>query len=553
MIMKPLLAIALAGASLAAQAQTIPNSGRILQQVAPPENVAPRATPDLAVERADQPPAADTPPFFVHRILVEGNTAFDSATLHALVAAGEGNTLTLAQLDALAARITDYYHDHDYPLARAIVPAQVLDAGTVRIAVVEARYDQIRLDNRSRVNDRLLRATLAPLQSGQPVAQYALDRSLLLLADIPGVIPHATLSPGNAVGTSTLSVQTDPADPGPVLAGTITVDNAGNAYTGRARVGVWLDIRNPLRHGDLITVGAISSGRGLAYARLAYQAIVNGRGTQLGAAYSILNYDLGGKLDALEAHGTAAVASAWASHPLIRSRHGNLDVRVQFEHKLLRDRIDVVALRGDRHTASGTIGLDGDFRDASGINSASVSITHGRLGFDDAAAAATDAATARAAGTYTRVNAQFERMQALTARMHLSLGVQAQWSNDNLDSSEQFLLGGPQGARAYDVGVLAGVSGYAATMALRHEIPLSRHSRTEVSLFVDTGSLRINAHPWVAGANHARVHSAGLSLDWAGRHRWMARAQLAIPLGSTPVLVGERHRARLWLQLAKGF
>lgn len=550
MIVKPLFAIALAGSPLAAQAQAIPNSGQILQQVTPPRRIPPDATPDLAIEGADQSTAADTTPFPVSRILIEGNTAFDSAPLHALVAAGEGNTLTLAQLDALAARITDYYHDHGYLLARAIVPAQVLDLGTVRIVVVEARYDQIRLANRSRVDDRLLLATLAPLQPGMPVAQRALDRSLLLLADIPGVIPHATLRPGDAVGTSTLSVQADPA---PTLAGTITFDNAGNAYTGRPRVGAWLDIRNPLHHGDVITVGAITAGKGMTYGRLAYQILVNGHGTLLGAAYSLLDYDLGGKLKALQAHGTAAVASAWASQPLIRGRHGNLDIRVQFDHKRLRDRIDVVELRGDRHTAGLTIGLDGDRQDASGFNRAGISFTHGRLDFDDAVAAAADAATARAGGTYTRLNANFERIQSLPADTRLSLAVQAQWSNDNLDSSEQFLLGGPQGPRGYDVGVLAGASGYAATMALRHDIPLSPHSRTEGSLFVDTGSLRINAEPWVAGTNHASGHSAGFGLDWAGPHRWTARTQLAVPLGSTPELIGQRNRFRFWLQLAKGF
>ena len=122
----------------------------------------------------------------------------------------EGKELTLSQLDELAGRITDYYHNQGYPLARAIIPAQTISGGVVRMEIIEARYGKINLDNSSRVDDPLLAATLSPLQAGKMVEQNALDRALLLLSDVPGVAVAATLQPGDAVGTSDLLVATTP-------------------------------------------------------------------------------------------------------------------------------------------------------------------------------------------------------------------------------------------------------------------------------------------------------------------------------------------------------
>jgi hemolysin activation/secretion protein len=547
------LALALLAMPLATQAQTIPNSGQILQQVQPKSTEKPQAEPGLVIESPASNATADSTPFAVTHLQLDGNTAVDSATLHALVADGEGRTLTLTQLNALAQRITDYYHAHGYPLARALVPAQTLNNGTVHITVVEARYDQVRVDNRSRVSDNLLHATLAPLHSGDAITQSSLDRSLLLLGELPGVAPHATLSPGASVGTSTLGVVADAA---PTLQGNLFVDNAGGRYTGRVRVGANLDINNPLRHGDQLSVGALTAGHGMRYGRLGYQFTLNGHGTRLGAAYSMLAYALGGSLDALDAHGTARVSSAWLAQPLVRSRDSRLDVRLQFDRKQLRDRIDSTDLRNDRHSNHWTASLVSQHSDTwagGGLTSASLSLGHGRLGFDQAAAQAADAATARTGGSYTHWNASLARLQNLTAATRLYVSLGGQYSNRNLDSSEQFLLGGPNNVRGYDVASIAGASGWLGTVELRHDLPWNGAGHCEGILFVDHGSLRLNADPWASGPNRAHLSSAGVGFNWVGTRQWQAQVQLAVPMGAAPALLGKRSSARVWLQVVKGF
>ncbi|EQD40359.1 Polypeptide-transport-associated, ShlB-type domain protein, partial [mine drainage metagenome] len=73
----------------------------------------------------------------VKQIVIEGNTQVDTGTLHDLVRDDEGKSLTLRQLQKDAQRVTEFYRARGYPLSRAIIPAQTLDGGQVRILVIE--------------------------------------------------------------------------------------------------------------------------------------------------------------------------------------------------------------------------------------------------------------------------------------------------------------------------------------------------------------------------------------------------------------------------------
>jgi len=166
----------------------VPNAGSILQQVQPTLPQVPSSNgTGLNIEQESTGKLPPSAPFEVKVIVISGNNLFDIKLLHALVADAEGKTLTLSDLDQLSNRITDYYHEHGYSLARAYISAQTIKEGMVRIDLIEARYGQIKLDNRSQVQNTVLQATLAPLKSGQSIEQTAMDRTLLLLSDIPGV------------------------------------------------------------------------------------------------------------------------------------------------------------------------------------------------------------------------------------------------------------------------------------------------------------------------------------------------------------------------------
>lgn len=553
----PLFAALLAAlAPLTAQAldPALPGAGSILQQVQPllPPTPSPSGT-GLTTQSPEGARLPASAPIHVTSLQITGNTVFDTASLYALVANAEGQSLTLSQLDAVAARITAYYRSHGYPLARALIPAQTIQAGVVRIQIIEAHYGKIGLENSSRVHDALLAATLSPLQAGQVIGQSSLESSLLLLSDIPGVLVAASLRPGQTVGTSDLLVNTSP---GPAVTGNVALDDYGDRYTGRARAGGTVKFINPLHHGDVLSADGLTTGDGLNYGRIAYESVLNGEGTRVGGAYSALHYTLGESLASLDAHGTAQVQSIWAKQPLVRSRALNLYGQIEYDQLQLRDHIDTSAIRTDRHLGNTTLSLSGDARDmllSDAVSSWNVGWTAGRVGFDDAAAEQADAQSARTQRSFSKWNANLARLQSLGASNALYLAVSGQWANTNLDASQKMTAGGPFSVRAYDTGAVAGDTGYLASIELRHTLDLAWGGQWQAVAFVDSAHVTINENAWVAGTNSATLSGAGVGLNWAGVDQWSARIYLATPVGATPLLVAGTSSMRAWLELRKDF
>jgi len=548
------LACLLATGAVQAQAQAQarpPDSGQILQQQTPrTATPAPSSNTGLTIQRPAESAADSNVPFQVTKIEITGNTLVSTDLLHQQVASSEGRTLTLTQLNVLAARITRVYHQLGYPLDSAYVPAQTLSGGVVRIAVVEARYGTVSLDNQSTVSDYPLRATLSPLSAGAPVEQNSLDRSLLLLSDIPGVIVSSVLRPGTAAGTSDLAVTATPA---PRYSGTVGLDNFGNTYTGRARFTGTFDINSLLHQGDVLDVNAITSGADMSYGRVGYKYLLNGQGTTIGASVSALSYRLGNGLQDLHAHGTAQVQSIYLSQPIIRSATSNLYGQIEFDHKRLNDDVDVTAIDTNRHTDSWTATLAGDHIDDHGNFNYMVSATHGDLRFDNDLAQFIDAISANTAGSYNRYNLSVSRLQTLSTNNALYVGFTDQWASKNLDSSEQFFLGGPNTVRGYDVGELTGAQGNLVTIEFRHHLELSWPGAWQVSGFVDSGHVEPYKTTFVPGPNSARMNSAGLGLNWNGPNNWLVSASISVPVGNTPALLNEEYSTRFWLQVQKGF
>ncbi len=552
--MKVFTAIAIAAATLAsgaAVAQAIPGSGELLQETPRPVLPAPSSTLDLKIQEPVAAQLPTTDPFMVRHVDISGNTLVASTELRALVDPSEGKMMNLSLLQDLAALITKRYQDHGYLLARAYIPPQTLSDGRVRIAVLEARYGAGRLSNTSQVSDALLRSYLRAFEPSRPVAEESLQRGLLLLSDVPGAVVNSTLAPGADPGTTDLELV---ATPGDLESGSFGLDDAGNRYTGRERVSAALTIDDPLHHGDVLNLNAMTSGPGLSYGRVGYQTLLaNGEGTTVGGALSGLYYHLGNGLSDLHAHGTAEVETVTAMQPLIRSIAGNLFAQFAFNAKQLRDETDASDLHTDRHTDALTLTLAGDRRDARGISNMSLDLSIGRLGFDNAAAALANASTAQTSGTYAKYNLSLARLQTLSDSNSIYVAVNGQAADKNLDSSEQFFLGGPNSVRAYDVGTVGGAQGVLASIELRHNFGVSSTGAWQTMVFADSGVVRIYKNVFAVGDNSATLSGAGIGLNWAAGRGWTAALGVAKPIGAVPMLVGDAAATRVWFEVHKAF
>ena len=206
-----ILTAAALAASSSAFAQPTLNGGAQLQQV-PRAPTPPRSVPDLRVERSRPPavPEAAGPKFVVRALHVTGESRFTEAQLIAVSGFQPGAAVDLAGLRSMAARISDFYNRHGYFVAQAYVPAQSLEDGSVTIAVIEGHYGKVELADHAHVSSRLAHSVLAGVDPGRVVATAPLERRLLLLSDLPGTAVKSTLGPGEAVGTSDLTVDLEP-------------------------------------------------------------------------------------------------------------------------------------------------------------------------------------------------------------------------------------------------------------------------------------------------------------------------------------------------------
>ena len=551
------LAVALTASALAAYGQvrvpTPPNSGQLLQQAPQPTFQPPPSNLDLAIQQPKGAPADNTKTFPVRQIEITGNTELPTDMLHAIVAPSEGKNLTLSDLNALADQISDVYHEHGYPLATAYVPAQTIENGVVRIDVAEARYGAVSLNNQSQVSDRVLNNTLAALQSGQPVSEFELERTLLLMQDIPGAQVSSTLRPGQQVGTSDLLVDVTPQQR---VTGDAGVDNFGDPYSGRVRGSGSLNINGPFNQGDLLDFSALTTGPGMTYGRMDYRYLLNGQGTTLGATVSGLNYHLRNDLSDLEAHGSAFVGGVVLAQPLIRNTRGNLYGQIEYDFRRLNDNIDIIGLQNDRHTNSVTSTLAGDQLDSMGVTNARLALTYGVLAANNLQTDIIDQLGADTAGHYVKLALSLSRLQQFTHSDALYFGFSGQASSKNLDTSEQFYLGGPDSVRGYDVGVLSGSRGYLATVEYRHDAAFQNIPGIwQFSVFVDTGWVQQYKNPFVPGPNTGQLSSAGFGVQWNGPYKLLLSASVAFPFGRTPEILSANANTSVhcWVQLRKAF
>lgn len=554
MIKSSIATVVLLTASHGALAQQRPDAGRQIQQI-PPAPALQKPAPDIRVERreATPDPGEAGVAVRVNSLRLTGQTLFSESELIAATGFEPGRDLSLSDLRSIAAQITDHYNRRGFFLAQAYLPAQDIKDGTVTIAVIEGRYGAIDLRNRANLSDRVAHGVLSGLDSGDIVATGPLERRLLLLSDVPGVLVKSTLSPGSEVGTSDLAIDLEP---GRRVTGSVEADNGGSRYTGPYRFGGTVNLNNPTGNGDQISLRALASNAGLLYGRASYQALV-GVAT-LGVAYSHLEYELGREFESLDADGSADIASLYASYPLVRSRDANLYVLGGLDAKWFEDRVGAASTITRREAQVLTLGLSGDSRDrfgGGGWNVYSIGATLGDLDIKTPADLAIDRLTARSNGSYGKLNASFARLQDVAGPLSLYGAVRGQIASKNLDSSEKMELGGPYGVRAYPVGEAYGDEGYLATAEARLGLPSFDEvpGGVELIAFIDVGTVRYAEDPWFTGPNVAHRSGYGVGVNWAAPNDFIVKVSYARKLGDEEATSAPDRDGRFWFQVAKLF
>ena len=542
----------------ALHAQSVPSAGSVLRETSPPPRPnLPLSPPALPAPLAPPAPSGVQAPaltFILKQVQFSGQTAFDTATLHAVVADKIGQPVSFADLEALAARVTAHYRDAGYVLAQVVLPAQDVAGGVVVMSVVEGRLGQVRIESQGNLalSEAAVRGVLAPVRVGMPLRRNELERSMLLLTDLPGLAPQSSLESGNEPGSFDLIVDLKPARR---INYSVDADNYGSRATRETRIGGFVRINSPSGRGDNLDLRVLSStGKGLAFGRIGYETPLNYNGLRAGVAYSHLEYELIKELAALGATGQAKVAEASLGMPLLRSRLDNFFGRLTFEHKALADDLAAVGQSSSKNINSVGAGFVYEGRDAGGrggYNNFGITMYFGNLSIGSQQELAADQAPGglHTAGIGTRLVYQASRLQAVTARTSILLALAGQWANSNLDSAEKLSAGGSRAVRAFSsasgLGDEVHVINAEYRWAFRHEASLS--------VFHDTGWVSaINHNPPPGVDNSSTLRGAGVGLSWNTRSGFSLRSSLAWRLSEKRAGEPERQ-PRLFVQVMQTF
>ncbi len=532
-------------------------AGSQLQQI-PPAPTLQKAIPEIRIEKGAAPAisGADSLRFPVRTLRVTGQKLYSEAELVGVTGFVPGGDVTLADLRGMASNIANFYHRNGYFVAQAYLPAQDIKDGAVTISVLEGHYGNVTLRNQTNLSNTLANGLLGGLNSGDTIAIAPLEERLLLLSDLPGVNVRSTLVPGAAVGTSDLLVDVTP---GQRVSGSVEADNHGSRYTGEYRVGGTVNINNPLGLGDQASFRVLTSGRGLTYGRASYQLHV-GRAT-VGVAYTALEYRLGREFESLQAHGTAEIASIYASYPLIRSRNTNLFAMVQYDDRTYQDKRDAAPVSvtdKKNHVWMGSLyGSRRDSLGAGGVSSFSLTYSAGDLGMR-ITPPVVNPDPLGTIGHYGKLAFNAARLQNVTDTISLYAAINGQFASKNLDISEKMGLGGPYAVRAYPVGEGYGDEGYVVNLEARWRLPkFTERLPGQMHLvgFVDAGGVTIDKNPLPASTapNHRNLSAAGFGATWVDYSNFSLSAYWAFKLGNAVATSAPDKGSRIWLQGVKYF
>ncbi|MBV1879978.1 MAG: hypothetical protein KUG79_20220 [Pseudomonadales bacterium] len=444
----------------------------------------------------------------LQRFEISGNTIFSDQSLHHLVGEFVDTRISFADLLRAANKITNYYRDAGYLVARAYIPEQEIQGGVVEISVLEGLVGSVAVNNDAPVSSGLVDRYLQRIKSGTVVSRKNVERTMLLLNDLPGVDATAKFKVGKTEGSTDLEVSLKK---GRRISGSVDANNFGSEFTGKGRFSGTVVVNGLVKQGDSLGVTLLSSeDSDTVYGNIDYSMAVTGFGTRVGLRYSNLDSDVSDEFVALDLESEAETFGLYVTHPVVRSRHANMYLQANYESRDVKQifGVDFSDLSTEDETDVITLAVSGDYRHSAfggGVSSYGVAIQKGVTDTDQLE-------TIRPAESkFLKADVSYRRLQYLPRDISLLLKFSGQFSEDALFASEQFSLGGPGRVRAFINGERLVDSGLVLTAEISGKLPLQNKyiTSTRAYGFYDYGHGELNE---ISGDDNFDLDGIGIGI-----------------------------------------
>ena len=477
------------------------------------------ASPDFdlrlqAPEKAAVPRAIEELVFEIKGVKVSGNTLFSQAEVDALFKSAIGPAVTLASLRESAEALEARFREKGFFLTRVFVPPQQVKDGIFEVQVIEGYLNAVYVDGApTDTLRRRIEAITGPLLNKRPIDLATIERALLLINDLPGVIGTSLLRQGADLGASEIVVTVAQLPDSHLF----TFNNTGSRTVGPITLGVNSTFFNPFKRSGSLNLGVTAGGDlenidELQAVNARYSMPVGSNGAIFSFGGLASNAIPGGTIRDLGIRALSQSISPRLRLPLLRTRPNSvyLDLGVAVN----RSR---TILAGEVLTFDKTTVAEATFSWAqngwgNGTTNASVGFFHA-LPILDHTKVSEDAKTNVKDEDFAKITLNVTRIQQTLIKGVSILGqMQGQWTNDRLPTGEFVAFGGVGIARGFDGGASAGDKGVGGLLELRYDSSVNRQpyiGNIQFYAFVDGGKAFLNDP---AGTPPPKVTSNGVGM-----------------------------------------
>lgn len=478
------------------------------------------ATPDFNLrlqtpEKSAVPRAVEELVFEIKGVKVSGNTLFSQTQIDAIFAPAIGPAVTLEVLRNAAEALETRFREKGFFLTRVFVPPQQVKDGVFEVQVIEGYLSAVYVDGAP--NDKLrqrIEAITGPLLNKRPIDLATIERALLLINDLPGVIGTSLLRQGADLGASEIVV-TVAQLPDSHL---VTFNNTGSRTIGPITLGVNSTFFNPFKRAGSLNVGVTAGGDlenidelQAVTARYSMPIGTNGAIFSFGGLAS--NAIPGGTIRDLGIRALSQSVSPRLRLPLLRTRPNSVYLDLGLAVNRSRTILAGQVLSFDKTTVAEASVSWAQNGWGNGTTNASIGLFHSLPILDHTKVSAETTGTNVKDEDFFKVNFSLNRIQQTLIKGMSILGqVQGQWTDDRLPTGEYVAFGGVGIARGFDGGASAGDKGIGGLLELRYDSSVSRQpyiGNIQFYAFVDGGKAFLNDP---AGTPPPKVTSNGFGM-----------------------------------------
>lgn len=483
---------------------------------------------------------------------VVGSSVFSPQELERAVKSYRNRPLTLPELFQARSVITKLYTEKGYVSSGAYIPPQELNDGTIKIAVLEGKLEEINVSGTEHLSENYISSRIEAA-AGKPINVDSLLSALQLLRLDPLIDNvSAELSAGIRPGTSLLDIKIQEADAFYVTTG---FNNNRSPSVGTNQRSVGLNHSNLLGLGDKFDLEYANTDGSNAW-DFAYALPINSQNGKIEAAYGTnSNNVIEDPFNALDIESESRYYELSFRQPIVLQPTQEVALgmsltRTESETYFFDERFQLS--RGANEDGETKISAIRLFQEFVNRNDKEVLAFRSQFNIGVDAFNPTINSGDEPDSTFLSWRGQSQWVRRLDEDFLLLLRGDAQLSTGSLVPLEQFRLGGINSARGYRQDLSLGDNGLFASAELR--IPVLRLKKigglVQLAPFLDVGTVWNSDDVEISNAT---LPSLGVGLNFSIGDSFNARLDWGIPLTTVEAQSSSLQEDGIYFSLNSSF